>query len=100
MLLAFVPFLMLGSAFLAARLNAPASVTAQFAPGLQEMAMNMGSSINTQFREAEPTFTADGKTTYFNCHDADICVSHLIGTWEDGKWTVPELGRAYQHRVF
>lgn len=91
MLLALVPFLMLGSAFLAARLNAPASVTAQSAPGLQEMAMNIGSSINTQFREAEPTFTADGKTMYFNCHNTDICVSHLIGTWEEGKWTTPEL---------
>jgi Tol biopolymer transport system component len=53
--------------------------------------MNMGSTINTQFREAEPTFTADGRTMYFNCHDADICVSHLIGTWEDRMWTAPEL---------
>lgn len=91
MLLALVPFAILGLAFLAARLNAPAAITVQPAPGLQEMAMNMGSSINTQFREAEPTFTADGKTMYFNCHDADICVSHLVGSWEDGKWTLPEL---------
>jgi hypothetical protein len=52
--------------------------------------MNMGSRINTQFREAEPSFTADGRTVYFNCYDTDICVSHLIGTWEEGKWTTPE----------
>jgi hypothetical protein len=53
------------------------------------MAMNMGSSINSQLREAEPSFTADGRTMYFNCYNADICVSHLIGSWEEGKWTPP-----------
>jgi hypothetical protein len=90
-LFALVPFLMLGLALLAARLNAPAAITAQSASGLQEIAMNMGSSINTQFREAEPSFTADGRTMYFNCYDANICVSHLIGTWEEEKWTSPEL---------
>ncbi|HEX6268690.1 MAG TPA: hypothetical protein VFZ43_00515 [Anaerolineales bacterium] len=90
MLLTFVPFLMLGLAFLAANNNAPAAIPAQSTSGLQEMAMNMGASINTQFRETEPTFTADGRTMYFNCHNADICVSHLIGTWEEGKWTTPE----------
>lgn len=90
MLFAFVPFGMLGLAFLAAKNNAPAAVQAQPAPGLQEMAVNMGSNINTQSRESEPSFTADGRTMYFNCNDADICVSHLIGTWEEGKWTAPE----------
>jgi hypothetical protein len=90
MLLAIVPFMMLGLAFLAARMNAPAAIATQPASGLQSLAVNMGSSINTQFREAEPSFTADGRTMYFNCYDADICVSHLIGTWEEGKWTLPE----------
>jgi hypothetical protein len=90
LLFAFIPFVMLGLAFLAAKNNAPAAITAQPTPGLQEIAMNMGSGINTQFRESEPSFTADGRTMYFNCRDADICVSHLIGTWEDGKWTAPE----------
>ena len=90
MLLAVLPFLMLGSAFLRAKSNAPAAITAQSTSGLQEVAMNMGSSINTQFREAEPTFTADGRTMYFNCQNADICVSHLSGSWEEGKWTTPE----------
>jgi hypothetical protein len=89
-LFALVPFLMLGLAFLAAKLNAPAALTAQSAPDLQEMAMNMGSSINTQFRESEPSFTADGRMMYFNCYDAGICVSHLIGSWDEGKWTTPE----------
>ena len=90
-LLALIPFLTLGLAYLAAKGNAPGAVTAQSAPGSQKMALNMGSGINTPLREAEPSFTADGRTMYFNCHDADICVSHLIGTWEEGKWTTTEL---------
>ena len=88
--LALIPFVMLGLAFLRAKSNAPAAITAQSAPGLREVAMNMGPSINTQFRESEPSFTSDGRTMYFNCYNADICVSHLIGTWEEGKWTTPE----------
>lgn len=87
-LLALVPFLLLGSAFLAARLDAPAAMKS--ASGLQNLPVNLGSSINTRLREAEPSFTADGRTMYFNCYDADICVSHLIGTWEEGNWTTPE----------
>ena len=90
MLLALIPFVMLGLAFLAARANAPAAISVQSTPGFQKRAMNMGSSINTQFRDTEPTFTADGRTMYFNCYNADICVSHLIGSWEEGKWTAPE----------
>ena len=27
---------------------------------------------------------------YFNCKNGDICVSHLVGTWEEGNWTPPE----------
>ena len=90
MLFAFVPFLMLGLAYLASKGNAPSAITTQPAPGLQKIAMNIGPSINTEFREAEPSFTADGRTMYFNCYDGDICVSRLIGTWEEGKWTSPE----------
>jgi hypothetical protein len=89
-LLALIPFLMLGLAFLAAKSNSPAAITVQSTRGLQEMAMNMGSSINTRFRDTEPTFTADGRTMYFNCYNADICVSHLIGSWEKREWTPPE----------
>ncbi len=59
-------------------------------PGVQTQAVNMGPTINTVFRETEPSFTADGRTMYFNCDNADICVSHLIGTWEEGNWTPPE----------
>ena len=88
--LALVPFLMLGLAFLAAKNNAPAATTVQSSPGLQKIAMNLGSSITTPLRESEPSFTADGRTMYFNCNNADICISHLLGTWEDGKWTAPE----------
>jgi hypothetical protein len=50
----------------------------------------MGSGINTAHRETEPSFTAEGRTMYFNCNSGDICVSHLIGTWEEGNWTPPE----------
>jgi hypothetical protein len=89
-LLTLVPFLMLGLAILRAKANAPAAITAPTTPGLQELAMNMGSSINTHFREAEPSFTTDGRTMYFNCQNADICISHLVGSWEEGKWTTPE----------
>ena len=90
-ILAFLPFAMLGLAFLAAKINAPTAMTAQSVPSLQEVAMNIGPTINTPFREAESSFTANGRTMYFNCFDADICVSHLIGTWEEGEWTTPEL---------
>lgn len=59
----------------------------------QTEAVNMGPIINSPAREAEPTFTADGKTMYFNCNDRspgagyDICVSLLV----DGEWTQPEF---------
>ena len=89
-LLALVPFVMLGLAFLAGRLNSPDALATQPPPGSQNLAVNMGSDINTQSREAEPSFTADGRSMYFNCNDADICVSQLIGTWEEGNWTSPE----------
>ncbi|MCH7815348.1 MAG: PD40 domain-containing protein [Proteobacteria bacterium] len=55
--------------------------------------INMGSVINTAARDAEPTFTPDGQTMYFNCFDrqgkvgGDICVTERIG---DG-WTDPEI---------
>jgi hypothetical protein len=52
--------------------------------------VSMGSVINTAHRETEPSFTAEGRTMYFNCNSGDICVSHLIGTWEEGNWTPPE----------
>ncbi|MCK5447307.1 MAG: PD40 domain-containing protein [Gemmatimonadetes bacterium] len=55
--------------------------------------VNMGPLINSAAREAEPTFTADGKIMYFNCVDrlpeagADICISSLV----DGEWTRPDV---------
>jgi len=57
---------------------------------------NMGPVINSAARDAEPTFTADGRTMYFNCFDrggrvgSDICVSALV----DGEWTEPEIVEA------
>lgn len=59
--------------------------------------VNFGPVINTKLRQAEASFTADGKTMYFNCQvrpdraGNDICVSRLIGALEDGKWTTPEV---------
>lgn len=57
---------------------------------------NMGPVINSASRDAEPTFTADGTTMYFNCMDRagrtgnDICVS----TRSDGEWSEPEIVEA------
>lgn len=54
---------------------------------------NLGAVINSEARDAEPTFTADGNTMYFNCFDrggkigSDICVSNL----ENGSWNEPEI---------
>jgi hypothetical protein len=66
----------------------PSSVAEANSPG---QAINMASTINSAYREAEPSFTSDGRTMYFNCRNYDICVSHLLGTWEDGNWTAPEI---------
>jgi len=55
--------------------------------------VNLGPVINTEARDAEPTFAADGLTMYFNCFDregetgSDICVSH----WEDNAWSDPRI---------
>jgi Tol biopolymer transport system component len=55
--------------------------------------VNMGAVINSSARDAEPTFTADGNTMYFNCFDrgrvpgSDICVSHRQGN----DWSTPEV---------
>jgi hypothetical protein len=54
-------------------------------------AVNLGPVINTSRREAEASFTADGRTMYYNCDDYDLCVSHLTGTWAEGQWTRPQL---------
>lgn len=70
--------------------SAPSSATAAAADSGPK-AMNLGPIINTAHREAEPTFTADGRTMYFNCNDSDICITHLVGTWEEGQWTTPQI---------
>ena len=52
---------------------------------------NMGPVVNSASRDAEPTFSADGGTMYFNCMDRpgrtgnDICVSTLV----EGEWSEP-----------
>ncbi len=54
-------------------------------------------TINTLAAEHEASFTQDGHTMYFRCDDPslggtgfDICVSRLLGNFEDGRWTSPE----------
>jgi hypothetical protein len=54
-------------------------------------------AVNTALPEHEASFTQDGHTMYFRCDDPndprrgnDICVSRLIGNFEDGRWTDPE----------
>jgi Tol biopolymer transport system component len=76
--------------------KAPATATAA-PPSPVVQPVNLGSVINTKLREAEASFTGDGKTMYFNCQvrpDAggnDICMSRLIGTLDEGHWTTPEI---------
>ena len=80
-----------------AQQSTPASEKAKQPPGPVMGPVNLGPVINTKLREAEPSFTADGKTMYFNCQvrpgpgGNDICITRLIGTLEDGRWTTPEI---------
>ncbi len=80
-----------------AQQSTPASEKAKQPPGPVMGPVNLGPVINTKLREAEPSFTADGKTMYFNCQmrpgpgGNDICVTRLIGTLEEGRWTTPEI---------
>jgi len=65
----------------------PATTVAQVGP------VNLGSVINSPKRDAEPTFSADGSTMYFNCvgrpghSGSDICVTHRVG----GGWSEPTV---------
>jgi WD40-like Beta Propeller Repeat len=70
--------------------SAPAAVAGQAAASDPTL-LNLGPVINTAQREAEPTFSTDGKTMIFNCHDYDICVSHLTGSWKEGQWSEAQL---------
>jgi hypothetical protein len=65
------------------------------APGgtTQVSPVNLGPRVNSAARDAEPTFTADGNTMYFNCFGRmggsgnDICVTHRVA----GEWAEPEI---------
>lgn len=65
----------------------PSAGAAQAAP------VNLGPVVNSAARDAEPTFTADGETMYFNCFGRggrggnDICVTRRSG----GVWSEPEV---------
>lgn len=63
---------------------------------------NMGPLINSEARDAEPTFTSDAQTMYYNCNDrqphggADICISHLVdGEWTEGQVVGPPISTEY-----
>lgn len=64
--------------------------------------INMGAVINTAAKDAEPTFTPDGNTMYFNCFDregavgSDICVTYRKGR----DWTEPEIVHAVSTREY
>ena len=70
--------------------KAPAFAQSALAP------LNLGTVINSDAKDAEPTFTADGEGMYFNCFDregmsgSDICVSYL----ENSEWKEPEIVKA------
>ena len=89
--------LLAGSGFTESEDPTTPAVATRAAPEPVAQPVNFGPVINTKLREAEPSFTADGKTMYFNCQvrpdraGNDICVSRLVGTLEDGKWTTPEV---------
>jgi Tol biopolymer transport system component len=59
----------------------------------QTVPVNLGPVVNSPLRDAEPTFTADGNTMYFNCFGRggragnDICVTRRDG----GDWSQPEV---------
>ena len=86
-----------GSGFKEGEDPPPPALTTRPASEPVAQPVNFGPLINTKLREAEPSFTADGKTMYFNCQvrpdrgGNDICVSRLVGTLEDGNWTTPEV---------
>ena len=89
--------LLAGSVFKEAAQPTALAVATEASPKPVVEPVNLGSVINTNLRQAEVSFTADGKTMYFNCQlrpgraGNDICVSRLIGTLEDGRWTTPEI---------
>jgi Tol biopolymer transport system component len=74
-----------------------APITAKAVPLKQAGPMNLGPVINTKRRDVEPSFTADGKTMYYNCQTGplpggnNICVSRLNGTLDNGQWTKPDI---------
>jgi WD40-like Beta Propeller Repeat len=89
--------LLAGSGFKEGAEPTTPAVTTRAASEPVAQPVNFGPVINTKLRQAEPSFTADGKTMYFNCQvrpdraGNDICVSRLVATLEDGKWTTPEV---------
>jgi len=89
--------LLAGSGFTESEDPTTPAVTTRAAAEPVAQPVNFGSVINTKLRQAEPSFTTDGKTMYFNCQvrpdraGNDICVSRLIGTLENSKWTTPEV---------
>ncbi len=83
--LTFTMFLVLGP--LVAKAQAPSGSRMQTRP------VNMGLLINSGGTDTEPTFSVDGSTMYFSCHDrrdpagADICVSRRVNR----EWSKPEI---------
>ena len=91
--------LVLGLVSVNAQQETPKGTPKVTSPWYQKNPVNMGPAINTDAREAEATFTANGETMYYNCShwvtpptgpkklDNDICVSYFV----DGEWTPGEI---------
>lgn len=75
---------------------AAVAVTMSAGTATAQAPVNLGAVVNGPARDAEPTFSADGGTMYFNCFGRrgragnDICVTHRV----DGAWSDPEVVEA------
>lgn len=61
------------------------------ASGVGARVVSMGMVVNGSNRDAEPSFTTDAQTMYFNCDDYSICVSHRTALWVAGEWSPRKL---------
>jgi len=70
--------------------------------GAFAQAINMGAPLNSSEIDAEPTFSADGKTIYINCvgregrAGSDICVSYL----DNNVWSEPSVVKEVSSDVY
>jgi len=72
-------------------------------PAAFSQPINMGTPLNSNEIDAEPTFSVDGKTVYINCvgregrTGSDICVSYLDS---NNVWTDPSVVKEVSSDVY